>query len=114
MLWAGPFFKLNLLGIIKQTPYIVISFDESHNNVIKRVQMDVLVCFWDSYVNKVSTQYVNSEFLGKSSAGDVFQKFEIAAFKICLSSRQMLRLLLRHICFLVSALAKQMSRQLNS
>ena len=50
----APFFKLNLLDIIKQTPYIVISFDESYNNVIKRSQMDVLVCFWDSNMNKIS------------------------------------------------------------
>ena len=61
----APFFKLNLLDIVKQTPYIVISFDESYNNVIKRAQMDVLVRFWDSSVNKVPTRYVNSGFLGK-------------------------------------------------
>ena len=62
MLWAGSFFKLNLLDILKQTPYIVISFGESYNNVIKRGQMDVLVYLWDSNMNKVSTQYVNVSF----------------------------------------------------
>ena len=76
----APFFKLNLLDIVKQTPYIVISLDESYNNVIKRGEMDVLVRFWDSNLNKVSTRYVNSEFLGKSSAVDVLQKFEDASF----------------------------------
>ena len=50
----APFFKLNLLDVAKQTPYIVISFDESYNYVIKRGQMDVLVRFWDSNMNKVS------------------------------------------------------------
>ena len=30
--------------------------------------------------DKVSTRYVNSEFLGKSSAVDVLQKFEDASF----------------------------------
>ena len=44
--------------------------------------MDVLVRFWDSSVNKVSTRYVNSEFLGKSSAVDVLQKFEDASFEL--------------------------------
>ena len=87
----APFFKLNLLDIVKQTLYIVISFDElyivisfdeSCNNVIKRDQMDVLVRFWNSNVNKVSTRYANSEFLGKSSAVDVLQKFEDASFKL--------------------------------
>ena len=67
----APFFKLNLLDIVKQTPYITISFDESYNNVIKRGQMYVVVRFWDSNVNKVSKRYVNSESLGKSSAADV-------------------------------------------
>ena len=78
----APFFKLNLLDIINQTLYLIISFDESYNNVIKRSQMDVLVCFRGSNVNKLSTQYVNSEFLGKSSAIDVLQKFEDASFKL--------------------------------
>ena len=82
MLWVGSFFKLNLLDIAKQTPYIVISLDKSHNNVISRGQMDVLVRFWDSSVNKVSTRYVNSGFLGKSSAVDVLQKFEDASFEL--------------------------------
>ena len=44
--------------------------------------MDVLVCFWDSNVNKVSTQYVSSEFLGKSSAVHVLKKFEDASFEL--------------------------------
>ena len=70
------------MDIVKQTPYIVISFDESYNNVIKRGQMDVLVRFWDSIVNKVSTQYVNIEFLGKYSASDVLQKFKDAYFEL--------------------------------
>ena len=82
MLWVGSIFKLNLLDIAKQTPYIVISLDKSHNNVISRGQMDVLVRFWDSSVNKVSTRYVNSGFLGKSSAVDVLQKFEDASFEL--------------------------------
>ena len=56
-----PFLTLNLLHIIKYRPYTVIYFDESYYNVIKRGQMDVLVHFWDSNVNKVSIRYVNSE-----------------------------------------------------
>ena len=78
----APVFKLNLLDIVKQTPYVVTSFDDSYSNVIERGQMDVLVRFWDSNVNKVSTRYVNIEFLGKSSAGDVLQKFEDAYFEL--------------------------------
>ena len=31
----APSFTLNLLSIVKQTPYIVISFDEPYNNVIE-------------------------------------------------------------------------------
>ena len=44
--------------------------------------MDVLVRFWDSNMNKVSTRYVNSEFLGKSSAIDVLEKIEDASFEL--------------------------------
>ena len=57
----APFLKLNLLDIVKQTAYIVISFEESYNNIIKTGQMDVLVCFCDFNVSKVSTGYVNNE-----------------------------------------------------
>ena len=78
----APFFMLNLLDIVKQTPYIVLSFDESYNNVMKRGQMDVIVRFWDSNVNKVSTRYLISEFLSKSSAIDMLQKFEDASFEL--------------------------------
>ena len=74
------FSKLNLLDIVKQTPYI--SLGESYNNIIKRGQMDVLVCFWYSNVNKVPTRYVSSAFLGKSSAADMLQKFEDASFEL--------------------------------
>ena len=70
------------MDIVKETPDIVIFLDESYNNVIKRAQMDVLIRLWDSNVNKVSTRYVNSEFLGKSSAVDVLQKFEDASFEL--------------------------------
>ena len=75
--------------MVKQTPYIVISFDGSYNNVIKRDQMDVLVlvCFYDSNLIKVSTRYVNSEFLGKSSAVDVLQKFEDGNFDLAKQKR---------------------------
>ena len=54
----------------------------SQNHVIKKGEMDVLVCFWDSNVNKVSTRYVSSEFLGKSLAVDVLQKIEDANFEL--------------------------------
>ena len=44
--------------------------------------MDVLVRFWNSNVNKASTRYANSEFLGKSSTTDVLEKFEDASFEL--------------------------------
>ena len=56
-----------MLDIVKQTLSIVISFDESYNNVIKRGQMDLLVCFWDFIVNKVSTPNINSAFFKDAS-----------------------------------------------
>ena len=38
--------------------------------------MDVLVRFWSSAENRVSTHYVNSVFMGKATASDVLENFE--------------------------------------
>ena len=41
--------------------------------------MDVLVRFWNTAKNRVSTSYVNSVFMGKVTAPDVLENFEVAS-----------------------------------
>ena len=75
----APYFKENLLCELRKASFLVTSFDESFNKVIKKGQMDVLVRFWNTKDNKVNTRYVNSVFMGKAAATDVLEKFEAAS-----------------------------------
>ena len=60
----------------------VISFDESLNKVLQKEQMDIIVRFWDKEKNKVSSRYLNSQFLGHTRAADLLQKFREALGKL--------------------------------
>ena len=55
--------------------YFVGLFDESYNHVSKKSQMDLHVRYWDCVKNEVVTRYYSSQFLGKASAQDVYEKF---------------------------------------
>ena len=57
----APYFK-ELLGKTSEVEHFVCLFDESHNHVIKKGQMDLHVRFWDSTTNSVKTRYFNSQF----------------------------------------------------
>ena len=46
----APYFK-ELLGKTSEVEHFVCLFDESHNHVIKKGQMDLHVRFWDSTTN---------------------------------------------------------------
>ena len=41
--------------------------------------MDVLVRFWNTVENRVSTHYVNSVFKRKATVPDVLENFEVAS-----------------------------------
>ena len=75
----APYFKDSLLSELKKASFLVPSFDESYNKVIKKGQMDLLVRFWNSTENKVDTRYINSVFMGKAAATDVLTTFEVAS-----------------------------------
>ena len=64
----------------------VISFDESLNKVLQKEQMDIIVQFWDKEKNKVSSRYLNSQFLGHTRAADLLQKFREALCKLNLAN----------------------------
>ena len=77
----APYFRSLLEDALTIAPFYVSCFDESHNGVLEKGQMDMYLRFWNEDTNMVSTRYYNSEFLGKASAIDFNQKF-----KSCLSS----------------------------
>ena len=74
----SPYVREVLLGELKEVPYYTTLFDESYNKISKTGQMDLHVRFWDPSKNQVETSYLTSEFLGKASAQDVFEKYEQA------------------------------------
>ena len=55
--------------------HIVALFDESFNKTSKHGQIDMHVRYWDNNHNYVATQYYHSEFMGKTSAKDVFKSY---------------------------------------
>ena len=48
--------------------------------------MDIIVRFWDKKKNKVSSRYLNSQFLGHTRAADLLQKFREALGKLNLAN----------------------------
>ena len=51
------YFKDILNQTLSEAPYCVTCFDESHNDILKKGQMDLNVRFWDSTKNIVQTRY---------------------------------------------------------
>ena len=67
--------KAILDDIISSLDTYVALFDELFNKSVKKGQMDLHVHFWDKEKCCVITHYYNSEFLGKASAQDLYEKF---------------------------------------
>ena len=60
---------------LEKANHFVTLFDESYNYVGKKGQMDTHFRLWDDDTNTVITQYLDSVFLGKTSAKDIFEKY---------------------------------------
>lgn len=69
-------FKIELLDIVEKCDEIVIGFDETHNCINKKEQMDFTLRFWHSDNNEVTTRYLSSAFLGHTTAKDLLEAFE--------------------------------------
>ena len=72
----APYFKELLNSVISELDHVVCQFDESHNDVMKKGQMDLHVRYCDSVTNTVITRYYSSEFLGKAASKYVLEKFK--------------------------------------
>ena len=75
----APYVKNLLLESVDEVIYYSLSFDESYNRIMKKGQMDLLIRFRDSAKDRVQTRYLDSSFLGKASANDIYEKFTSAA-----------------------------------
>ncbi|KAG8179991.1 hypothetical protein JTE90_007959 [Oedothorax gibbosus] len=70
----APHFSSLLKSRIKNEPDYVLLFDESMNEVNQSKQLDCHVRIWD--VNKVTTRYFSSDFLGHATADLLFSKIK--------------------------------------
>ena len=79
----APFFHDELLKLIPSK--YVICFDEAFNEISKKGQMDVVIRFWDSSMNKVCSRYLPSLFMGHSTAENIMNNFLEASseMKLC-------------------------------
>ena len=76
------YFQESLVEQILKAPFIVTMFDESYNSAIKKGQMDLQFRFWNEEKGQVDTCYYTSDFLGKSFAVDVYEKFNSCCSKL--------------------------------
>ena len=53
-----------LMNNVKDSAFYAISLGESLNRIIQMGQMDIVVNFWDNFVNNECTRYLNSTFIG--------------------------------------------------
>lgn len=69
----APFFRKNLLDVIKLSDFFVVGFDESLNKFSQTQQMDLVVRFWNKNTSMVSSRYLSSVFLTKSTSTDLLE-----------------------------------------
>ena len=60
----GPYFQNVVVREVKTSLWYAASFDESLNKVAQQGQMDIVLRYWNSDANSVSTKYLTSAFLG--------------------------------------------------
>ena len=78
----GPYFYDELMKLI-DSPY-VLCFDEAFNEISKKGQMDLVIRFWDSSVNQVTSRYLSSSFMGHSAPQDILEHLEASnELKLC-------------------------------
>ena len=72
---TSPHFQSILVNDVKKSEFYAISFDESLNLIIQMGQIDHVVNFWGTVINKVSTRYLCSTFIGHARHKDLLLHF---------------------------------------
>ena len=68
----APYCKAELLGQINSSPQFSFSFDESLNTALQKCQMDINMRFFNNTTNMVVTRYLDSKFLERPNADNLF------------------------------------------
>lgn len=67
----APYFRQEIINLVKGAEFFSISFDESLNDVIQEEQMDIIIRFWDTKNNETSVRYIESRFLKRPNANNL-------------------------------------------
>ncbi|KAJ8671995.1 hypothetical protein QAD02_003254 [Eretmocerus hayati] len=70
----GPYFRDELLEIVRLVDFLNVSFDESLNKIAQKGQMDIMFRFLLG--DEVVTRYFSSTFLGHAKASDLLYAFK--------------------------------------
>ena len=70
-----PYFVEILISKLKSCNCYSISLDKSLSDIIQTCQIDVHVCYWSSSKNQISVHYLDSKFMGYSTANDLLENF---------------------------------------
>lgn len=73
----APHFKDLLIKLVDKGRFTLL-FDETLNKSTQSKQMDVFVRFWHPSLNQVCTRYINSIFMGHSTAKDLLDGIKTA------------------------------------
>ena len=72
----APYCEEVLLSEVNESPFYVISFDESLNKHLQKGQMDILIRYWNADKNIAGSRYLTSKFLGGAKADQILINFE--------------------------------------
>ena len=78
----APYFRGILYEHIGASDVVVVSFDESHNDISKSCEMVLVVRYWSSTENCVKTRYLDSAFMGHARENDLLVNFNQMAAKL--------------------------------
>ena len=77
---VAPYVKELLEAKLRTANHLVTLI--SRTTMLKKGRMDTHVRLWDDDANTVITRYLDSVFLGKASAEDIFEKYESSCASI--------------------------------
>ena len=72
---VAPYFLEILISELKSFNYYLISLDKSLSDIIQTCQIDVHVHYWSSSKNQIFVRYLDSKFLGHTTASDLLESF---------------------------------------
>ena len=71
----APYYRGLLHEEIGESDMVAVSFDESHNDVVKKGEMVIMVRYWSTEGKCVKVRYLDSSFLGHATENDLLVHF---------------------------------------